>query len=129
MPIKVFKAFDFHRWAKSEGLTDEALWRAAVEIESGLVDARLGGYLIKKRIGGFGRGKSGGYRTIVAHRQSDRLVFLYGFCKNERDNISRKEQKALHKLGDQFMGYRDNELLKMVRGEAIIEVSCHEQNS
>jgi hypothetical protein len=41
-----------------------------------LVDARLGGFLIKKRVAGFGRGKSGGYRTIVAYRQGDRVVFL-----------------------------------------------------
>jgi hypothetical protein len=129
MPVRVFKAYGFHRWAKSEGLTDEALWSAAVEIESGLVDARLGGFLIKKRVAGFGRGKRGGYRTIVAHREGDRLVYLHGFDKNDKDNISAKERRALRKLGDQFMEYRDAELSEMVQDKAIIEVRCHEQDS
>jgi len=42
-----FKDLEFHSWAKSEGLTDEKLCEAAAEIERGLIDARLGGFLIK----------------------------------------------------------------------------------
>ncbi len=52
-------------------------------------------FLLKKRIGNDGRGKRGGLRTIVAHRQADRLVFLYVFGKNERDNITDRERLAL----------------------------------
>ena len=129
MPVRVFKDYEFHRWAKSEGLADATLWKAAMEIESGLVDARLGGFLIKKRVAGFGRGKSGGYRTIVAYRQGDRVVFLHGFCKNEKDNISPRKKTALHKLGDHYMTFREVDLSNMVRDELIIEVRCHEQNS
>jgi hypothetical protein len=62
MPVRVFKAYDFHRWAKSEGLTDAKLREVALEVENGLVNARLGGFLIKKRVGAQGRGKRGGYR-------------------------------------------------------------------
>jgi len=127
--IRVFKDFEFHRWAKSEGLANDRLCEAAAEIEHGLVDAKLGGFLIKKRVGAAGRGKRGAYRTIVAHRQGDRLVFLHGFSKNEKDNISRKEKKALHKLADHYMAYRDSELSMVVQEGLIIEVRCHEQNS
>jgi hypothetical protein len=129
MPARVFKDLEFHRWAKGERLTDAKLCEAAAEIESGLVDARLGGFLVKKRVGAEGRGKRGGYRTIVAHRQGDRLVFLHGFDKNDKDNISQREKKALHKLGDQYMEYRDADLSRMVRDRVIIEVRCNEQNS
>jgi hypothetical protein len=125
----VFKDFEFHRWAKSEGLADEKLCEAAAEIEEGLIDARLGGFLIKKRVSADGRGKRGGYRTIVAHREGDRLIFLHGFAKNEQDNISKNEKKALHKLGDEYMAYRDAKMSKLVREALIIEVKCHEQNS
>ena len=31
--------------------------------------------------------EGGGYRTIMAYRAGERSVFLYGFGKNERDNI------------------------------------------
>jgi hypothetical protein len=122
MPVRVFKAYDFHRWAQGEGLTDAKLWEAALEIENGLVNARLGGFLIKKRVGADGRGKRGGYRTIVAHRQGDRLVFLHGFDKNDKDNISPREKRALHKLGDYYMTFSDAALSRMVRDGAIIEV-------
>jgi hypothetical protein len=128
MPVRVFKAYDFDRWAKSEGLTDAKLWEAALEIENGLVNARLGGFLVKKRVGAQGRGKRGGYRTIVAHRQGDRLVFLHGFDKNDKDNISPREKQALHKLGDHYMTFSDAALSRTVRDGGIVEVRCHEQN-
>lgn len=129
MPVRVFKDLEFHQWAEDEGLTDEKLLEAAEEIESGLVNARLGGFLIKKRVGAPGRGKSGGYRTIIAHRQGDRLVFLHGFGKSEKDNISKKEKKALLKLGDHYMAFGDADMTKLVREELIIEVRCHEPDT
>jgi hypothetical protein len=66
---------------------------------------------------------------FVAYRQGDRLVFLYGFAKNEKDNISREEKEALRKLGDVYMAYHDAQLTGMVREGLIIEADCHEQNS
>lgn len=126
MPIRVFKAYDFHHWAKSEGLTDAKLWEAALEIEKGLINARLGGFLVKKRIAAQGRGKRGGYRVIVAHRQGDRLVFLYGFDKNDKDNISQREKTALHRLGDYYMTFSDAALSSTVRDGGIIEVRYDE---
>lgn len=74
------------------------------EIESGLVDARLGGFLLKKRVAKTGRGKSAGFRTIVAYPQSDRLVCLYIFPTNQRDNITEKERLALSEIGNEYMG-------------------------
>jgi hypothetical protein len=65
----------------------------------------------------------------VAHREGDRLVFLHGFDKHEKDNISSREKKALHKLGDDYMAFRDADLSRMVRDGLIIEVRCNEQNS
>jgi hypothetical protein len=125
----VFQDLEFHDWAKDEGLTNEKLCEAAAEIESGLVNARLGGFLIKKRVGAAGRGKSGGYRTILAHRQGDRLVFLHGFGKNEKENISKKEKLALLKLGDHYMGLSDADMTKLVREELIIEVERHQPDT
>jgi hypothetical protein len=124
MPVRIFKVLVFHRWAKDEGLTDAKLCEIAIEIENGLVDARLGDYLIKKRVGAPGRGKSGGYRTIVAHRQGDRLLFLFGFDKHDRENISPTEKKALHRQADNYMAYSDADLSKLVEDGSIIEVSC-----
>jgi hypothetical protein len=93
------------------------------------VDARLGDYLIKKRVSAVGRGKSGGYRTIVAHRQGDRLVFLFGFDKHDRENISPKEKKSLQKLADYYMTFTDAGMSKLVEDGSVIEVVRDEQDS
>jgi hypothetical protein len=120
--MRVFEDMEFHDWACDEGLTHEKLGEVVAEIEKGLVDARLGGFLIKKRVSRAGRGKSGGYRTIIAHRQGERLVFLHGFGKNEKDNVSKKERLALLKLGDHYMKLSEAEMSKLVREKLVIEV-------
>lgn len=61
------------------------------EIETGLVDAELGGQVVKKRGPLEGRGKRGCARTLLAYRQGDKAFFVYGFTKNERDNIDASE--------------------------------------
>ena len=35
---------------------------------------------------------------MIAYRMGDRAVFLLGFAKNERDNVSEDEVAALRKL-------------------------------
>jgi hypothetical protein len=42
MALKLLKAYEFHRWAHREGLSEDSLCETAREIESGLVDASLG---------------------------------------------------------------------------------------
>lgn len=103
MTLSALKNRGFERAAGKEGLTDQKLCAAVAEIEAGLIDARLGGSLLKKRIAKGGRGKRGGLRTIVAYRQHHRLVFLYVFAKSDRDNISEQERAALSEIGDAYM--------------------------
>lgn len=98
------------------------LFIAAKEIEAGLVDARLGGFLLKKRVAAPGRGKRGGFRTILGYRHEDRLVFIYGFAKNESENISRKEKEALRKLCDIYMQAPEAKLAEMIKQQKILEI-------
>lgn len=110
MGLKVFLNNDFRKFIKGEGLTSAALWKAIDEVEQGLVDAHLGGFLIKKRVPRPGSGKSGGYRTIMAYRQGERIFLLYGFAKNERDNITNKELAAFSMAAEQYIKLSDAEL-------------------
>ncbi|MCJ8269990.1 MAG: type II toxin-antitoxin system RelE/ParE family toxin, partial [Psychrosphaera sp.] len=110
--MKIFKTHWFNKWAKKESLPDNALIVAVMEIERGLVDADLGGHVVKKRIAMPGRGKRGSMRTIVAYQVKDISFFIYGFAKNKRDNISRKELQALQVLADDLLAY-DDKMLKM----------------
>jgi hypothetical protein len=85
--MRIFKTKGFARFARQERITDASLRQATARAESGLIDADLGGGLIKLRVARKGQGRSGGYRMIVAYRVLDRAVFLYAFAKNERENI------------------------------------------
>ena len=89
--MRVYKLKAFARFQRRELIADRALWNAVKSAEDGLVDADLGGGLIKQRVARPGRGKSGGFRTIIAYRRGDRAVFLYGFAKSERENLNDDE--------------------------------------
>jgi hypothetical protein len=123
MRVRLRKDLKFSRWARKEHLTDQMLQNATDEIERGLIDARLGGLLGKKRVASPGGGKRGGCRTIVAHRQGIRLVFLFGFAKNGTDNITWAEQLALGKLGDVHLAYDERTVDRMGRETLMIEVA------
>jgi len=79
-------------------LTDQALCQAVEEMARGLIDADLGGGVVKKRVGLAGRGKRGGARTLVATNKGSRWFFVFGFEKNERANITDKELEALRSI-------------------------------
>lgn len=64
--MRVFKNKWFDRWARTEDISDSALYNTAAEVIAGRYDADLGGYLFKKRLARTGSGKSGGYRTILS---------------------------------------------------------------
>jgi hypothetical protein len=89
--MKVYATKTFRRFQRKESISDAALVAAADRADAGLIDADLGGGLIKQRIARPGQGKRSGYRTIMAYRAGERSVFLYGFGKNERDNIDGDE--------------------------------------
>lgn len=77
-------------------MTDAQL-RAAVKGAATSPDAALGGEVFKQRVARTGAGKSGGYRTIIVLRVKKRAVFVYGFAKNEADNVTPAELKQLKK--------------------------------
>ena len=91
-------------------LEDKMLCKAIEEMERGLVDADLGGSIFKKRIALPGRGKSGSTRTLIATNRMNRWIFLYGFEKNDRDNITQAELTYLQVAAQVFLGYSDAEL-------------------
>ncbi|WP_205595841.1 type II toxin-antitoxin system RelE/ParE family toxin, partial [Pseudomonas aeruginosa] len=93
--MHIFKTRHFQRWMRKTALSDSDLRKAVLEMAAGLIDADLGGGVVKKRIGLAGRGKRGGVRTLVATNKGNRWFFVFGFEKNERDNISDAELQAL----------------------------------
>ena len=79
--MQIYQTKWFARWAKKEGLQEQSLRDAVTEMEQGLIDAHLGGSVVKKQVGVGARGKSGGVRTILTFKIKDKAFFLYGFAK------------------------------------------------
>ncbi|PZV15675.1 MAG: hypothetical protein DCF20_09830 [Pseudanabaena sp.] len=123
----IYKTKVFDRWATEQGLTDQSLCQAVKEMNAGLIDADLGGGLYKKRVARTGQGKSGGFRTLVATNRGDRWIFVFGFAKNERDNINKKEQESLKVLANQLLALSKQDLLRMQSKFKLIEVNCHDK--
>ena len=95
---RVFKTRHFQRWMRKTELTDAVLCKAVQEMAAGLIDADLGGSVVKKRVGLAGRGKRGGVRTLVATNKGNRWFFVFGFEKNERANVSDEELEGLQTI-------------------------------
>ncbi|WP_233080373.1 type II toxin-antitoxin system RelE/ParE family toxin [Rheinheimera soli] len=112
----------FRRWAEKEGLTNVDLCHALAEIEAGLIDADLGGGVIKKRIALAGRGKSAGARTLLVYRAAERAVFVYGFSKSDKANITSIELKALKNLASELLSYNEGIVDQLVRSGVFTEV-------
>ena len=100
----IYKTKHFARWARKTGLNDSLLETAVLEIHRGLLEADLGGGIVKKRIALPGKGKRGSARTLLATNRDDRWFFIFGFEKNERENISENELATLKKLAKDLLG-------------------------
>lgn len=120
--MQVYKSKWFGKWADKEDLTDQDLSAAVKEMVNGLIDADLGGHVMKKRVALQGKGKSGGTRTLLAFKVGDKAFFIYGFAKNQQDNISAKELKALKAMAKQVLGYTPAQLRVVLNAGEFIEV-------
>jgi hypothetical protein len=96
-------------------------------MESGLIDADLGGNIYKKRIALPGKGKSGGVRTLIASKKGARWIFMFGFEKNDRENITQAELSSIQGLARDYLKCSDQILLAIIASGQLEEVS-HECN-
>ena len=108
--MRILLVKTFRRFQRRERISDAALSDAISRAEKGLVDASLGGGLVKQRVARSGKGKSSGYRTIIAYRSGQRAVFLLGFAKSEQGNIDDDELADLKRIGAGLLGRTDREI-------------------
>lgn len=107
---------------RKAGLTDAGLCSAVSEIAQGLIDADLGGHLLKKRVPLQGQGKRGGARTIVATKRGRRWFFLYGFEKSERSDVDQDELKVLQEVAKELLEFDDRQLAAALTAGEIVEI-------
>jgi hypothetical protein len=122
--MRVFKNKWFNRWARGEGISDAVLLNAAAEIATGKAEADLGGCLFKKRLPRTGEGKSGGYRVVVGYKKhnTERIIFLYAFAKNDKANMSAKEEAVLSLTAESFISAADKQVQELLTVGSIWEV-------
>ena len=125
--MKIYKTSWFSRWQKKEKLQDNLLFEAVKGAQKGLFEAELGGGLIKKRIAREGSGKRSGYRTLLATNKGSKWFFIYGFAKNERENIDEKELISFKELSETLLILPAAELKAALKDKALIEVKYDEQ--
>lgn len=135
---EIYKLKSVARWAKKSSFSDENLLSAIDELEAGLVDADYGDGMFKKRVAIPGRGKSAGWRIVLAKRevvdsgseQFIRWLLLLGFSKHEQDNIKQHEVDKLKTLAKSIFDLSDGDfdvavskglLIEVIEGETVSE--------
>ena len=125
--MRVFQTREFVRFARKERIGDDRLCEAVDRAERGLIDADLGGGVIKQRVARPGQGSSRGYRTIIAFRSADRSVFMYGFAKSGKANLTGNELSVYRKLDALFLAANAGNLITLIAGGELSEVTCDGQ--
>jgi hypothetical protein len=66
-------------------------------------------------------GKRGGFRLLIGFG-SRRSVFLFGFAKNERENIDDTELTTLRQIAGSFLNASEEKIEQALKDETLIEV-------
>ncbi len=120
--MQIYKTKWLARFARQERISDQSLREAIERAARGLVDADLGGGLIKQRIARAGQGRSGGYRMIVAFRVEHRAICLYAFAKNEQENIDEKELLTLRNIGLRWLAAEESTIQRAIAENILQEI-------
>ena len=120
--MRIFKNAWFGRFARKEKISPDVLLEAVDRAEKGLVDADLGGGVIKQRIARPGEGKSKGYRSIVLYRRGDKSFFVYGFPKSDLGNIRDDEAEQFKRAAKLVLALSDEQIRLLIENGQFEEV-------
>jgi hypothetical protein len=69
-----------------------------------------------------GKGKSGGYRTLILFRQGDRAIFAFGFAKSAQASISKAHLALLKDAAAEALGWKGEELDRLAASGTLVEI-------
>ena len=124
--MRIFKNAWFEKFARKEQISNAALCEAVARVEKGLVDANLGGGLLKQRVARAGQGKSGGYRTLIFFRTETRAIFAFAFAKSDKANLDADEEAVYKKLAKLALAFLEEQIDAEITSGRLIEVQCHD---
>ncbi len=119
--MRIFKTKTLAKFARQNRIADSSLVAAVERTVRGLIDADLGGHIIKQRVARPGEGKRGGFRLLIGFG-AERSVFLFGFAKNERENIEDAELKTLREIAATFLKASEEHIARALKDGTLIEV-------
>ncbi len=99
---------------KKNSISDNVLIKTIESLINNPNVVNLGSGLYKIRTPGVRKGKSGGYRTLVAYKEKDKAIFVFGFSKAERDNLDEDELRSLKKLAKDLLQISTKEYLRLI---------------
>ncbi len=120
--MDIYETRWFKKWVDKKGLLYTDLVEAVVRIDNGLGTVDLGSGLYKVRIAKQGQGRSGGYRTILIYRENKRAMFIYGFEKNDIDNIDKATLNDYKRYAKTFLEFSESEISKLVANGTIFQM-------
>ncbi len=82
----------------------------------------LGAKMYKIRAARKGQGKSGGFRNIFFWKKSELIIFCLLFSKNEKDNLSQDEKKALKLLSEDYSNHTESEINTKIKNKVFKEI-------
>ena len=116
----------FKKWSKKVKLTNDDLLVAISDLEGGLSTTDLGSHLFKVRVKREHSGKSSGFRTIIVYQEDEKAIFLYGFGKNEKENIDKTELQYFKKLGNDLLALDSEELEESIGQKILFDLEEEE---
>ena len=120
--MHVYAIKGFERFRRKERISEKLLVEAIDRAMSGLIDADLGGGLVKQRVARPGQGKRGGYRTIIAYQAGKRAVFLFGFAKNAKDNIALEDLAHWRLIGADLLAAPEKAIEQAMADDELMEI-------
>lgn len=103
-------------------MTDVQLLKSLLNLSNNLGTVSLGRGLYKVRTPKIGRGKSSGFRTLVVFKKGKIAIFVYGFSKNEKNNLHKDELGYFKKLANDLLAISEKEYLKLENAGAFFRV-------
>jgi hypothetical protein len=125
--VRIFKTRTLAKFVRQNGISDASLMAAVECAMRGLIDADLGGHIIKQRVARAGQGKRGGFRMLIGFR-SDLAIFLFGFAKNERENIDDDQLKTLRDIVASWFAADETKIARALADGILIEVQNGSEN-
>jgi hypothetical protein len=124
--VRIFQNQTFEQFARRNRIPLTAICKVVYELSSGLAHANLGAGVYKQRIARPGRGKSGGFRSIIFFRLEEKCFFVLGFAKNNKANLTTDELAYLKAFAKELLNYDDEKIKAALSNRSFIEIFCQD---